>query len=102
MGACNPTQNSKDLLVWNTARLPPPQSDAWRLQQLHKAAADPRHPWSRFNVGSLSTLTDRSLALIPTLALTLYLTPTLTLTLTLPTGLPRWCVRGCTQRRAAA
>ena len=35
------------------------QSDAWRLQQLNKWAADPRHPWSKFNVGSLDTLTDK-------------------------------------------
>lgn len=34
------------------------QSDAWRLQQLYKSAADPRHPWSRFNAGNLHTLAD--------------------------------------------
>ena len=26
------------------------QSDAWRLQQLLKSAADPRHPWSRHSL----------------------------------------------------
>lgn len=31
------------------------QSDAWRLQQLGKSAADPRHPWARFNAGNLET-----------------------------------------------
>ena len=34
------------------------QSDAWRLQQLLKSAADPRHPWSRFNAGNRSTLSE--------------------------------------------
>ena len=38
------------------------QSDPWRLQQLLKGAADPRHPWSRFNVGNLQTLRDRPAA----------------------------------------
>ena len=42
------SENSKNL-----------QSDAWRLQQLFKGAADPRHPWSRFNVGSIETLSDK-------------------------------------------
>jgi insulysin len=42
------SENSKNL-----------QSDAWRLQQIHKMAADPRHPWSRFNTGSLDTLSDK-------------------------------------------
>jgi insulysin len=42
------SENSKNL-----------QSDAWRLQQLLKGAADPRHPWSRFNVGSIETLSDK-------------------------------------------
>ena len=42
------SENSKNL-----------QSDAWRLQQLHKWAADPKHPWSRFNTGSLETLSDK-------------------------------------------
>ena len=34
------------------------QADNWRLQQISKWAADPRHPWSRFNVGSVETLKD--------------------------------------------
>ena len=41
------SENSKNL-----------QSDNWRLQQLSKWAADPRHPWSRFNVGNIDTLRD--------------------------------------------
>ena len=32
------------------------QQDAWRVQQLTKASADPRHPWARFNAGNLATL----------------------------------------------
>ena len=41
------SENSKNL-----------QSDSWRLQQLSKWASDPRHPWSRFNVGNIDTLRD--------------------------------------------
>ena len=42
------SENSKNL-----------QSDQWRLQQLIKWAADPRHPWSKFNVGNVDTLRDQ-------------------------------------------
>ena len=33
-------------------------NDAWRVQQVSRLLADPRHPWSRFDAGNLSTLSD--------------------------------------------
>ena len=42
------SENSKNL-----------QSDPWRLNQLHKWAANPKHPWSRFSTGNLQTLSDK-------------------------------------------
>lgn len=41
------SENSKNL-----------QNDMWRLFQLDKSTADPRHPYQRFGTGNLSTLRD--------------------------------------------
>ena len=58
------------------------QSDNWRLMQLYKSAANPKHPFHKFGTGNLSTLRDRpedvvalKLAAAPDGSVTLRLTP---------------------------
>lgn len=38
------------------------QSDAWRLQQLHRSLGNPKHPFSGFSTGNLETLRDAPIA----------------------------------------
>jgi insulysin len=52
------TSLSREVLAVDSEHAKNRRSDAWRLRQLLKGDANPRHPFSRFSVGCAETLRD--------------------------------------------